>query len=344
MSLGKRKLSRVYLSIGAIAISAIITVAVFTITGNGNASSSSVISKIQVGAAAPSFTLDSARGGSYDLDEFRGEPVVLSFIDGTEQSAGTLNKEFSISEIVFLRSMQNQYSDKGVKILTIDSSYLTKRKSADVNSLINFTYDMNMGDIPLLIDNGSNKVANKYGVTKLPTTFVISSGGIITQRFDGLALTSQLASSIDALLSSSDSTPENISVTPAQPIFQGFDSARPLSEDIWVVDGGQNWASGTGFPVRWLSLNATGAITIRVTAKNTATGEEYDLADQKMDKIPSSEAKKILTNLPDASPDKLYTLIDQVKIPVSGIYQIHADIIDSNQKVVLSRDMVIYAK
>lgn len=45
--------------------------------------------------------------------------------------------------------------------------------------------------------------------------------------------------------------------------FAGLGLARPLSEELWVVDGGQSWETAVNFPVQWVLLDAQNLIQQR---------------------------------------------------------------------------------
>ena len=92
--------------------------------------------------------------------------------------------------------MKRQYAEKGLKIILVDESYLTNPNVNANESLSNFIIDHELEDIPLIQDNRRINIAAKYGVSIVPSTFLISHG-TINQEWENLALPAQLAFAIE---------------------------------------------------------------------------------------------------------------------------------------------------
>ena len=103
------------------------------------------------------------------------------------------------AQMTILASMRAQYGSKGLKSYLVDSSYLVNNHFIGKEILENFMYDWKLTSIPLLVDNLNENVTGD-GVNRLPTTFLISKQGIITQRWDNMAIASQLATAIESQL------------------------------------------------------------------------------------------------------------------------------------------------
>lgn len=217
------------------------------------------MSALAIGDAAPAFTLANARGGELALDLTQG-PTLLSFI-----WPGTANDEAaqaSRSQVVFIKSMAEQYTDQGLQVLLVASATQSQPAIGDAHALLNFSYDWNLDQVPLLIDDGT--VARSYGVRELPTTLLIDEAGRVAQRWEGYAGAAQLALAIQAELAApaANSCAESAAQTP----FAGFGPARQLSDQIWLVDGGQPWQAGSAQPTTWIVFSdvATPTLTVSV--------------------------------------------------------------------------------
>lgn len=156
-----------------------------------------VADPIQSASQAPDFTLDAVRGGSYRLQDIQGQAFLVSFLNTQAKPADMPDP--SRSQIVFLKSMLEQYGEKGLFVLIIDAAHLHTGEQPTLNSLINFTYDWELDSIPVLIDP-DGVTARSYGISNTPSTFLIDIDGIIQQRWDGNVTAPQLAFAIEALV------------------------------------------------------------------------------------------------------------------------------------------------
>lgn len=293
---------------------------------------------LEPGSFAPDFHLKAVRDGSYHLADLSGQVVLLSFIN-TQAEAASGTADPSRAQIVFLKSMQEQYGLKGLVVMIVDAARIATGSYPGEDQLINFTYDWQLDHV-VVLDDPNSAVANAYAVTSTPTTFLIGADGTIQQRWDGLASASQLALSIEALVGApghrqddtSESTPDSPAPicpneTQPQAKFAGVGLARPLSEELWMVDGGQAWGMGVAQPIQWLLFDTQdrtqqAAIHVRVLGEYTDTQEIIVLADGLMELLASDVASGLLSG--NANPPTVYSLVSTVSLERPGCLKVWA--------------------
>lgn len=310
---------------------------------------------LQPGAPAPDFALQAVRGGEYRTADLSGQPILLSFIN-TQADASSATADPSRAQIVFLKSMQGQYGPKGLAVWIVASARIATGKQSSPDQLINFTYDWQLDDIPVLDDPGG-AVARSFGVESTPATFLIGADGIIQQRWDGFASASQLALSIETLVGApahrpaataeSSTTPSGATCpdeTPPQAKFAGVGLARPLSEELWVVDGGQPWGSGAAFPLQWILVDAQNLtqkapMHIEVIGHYTDIEQVILLSSQSLELLPTDIASGLLSG--DTNPPALYSLVTTVLLERPGCLEIRAVVTQEKTTVPLYQGSLV---
>lgn len=297
--------------------------------------------KLEVGMPAPAFTASAADGSSYDLANVTGQPILLSFID-TQAKGGSATADPSRAQIVFLSSMETQYGPVGLKVFIVDASRFVTGKQASQGELINFTYDWNLKNIAVLTDP-EQKMFNLYAVKTLPTTFLINTQGKIEQRWDGYASASQLGLSLDKLTggpyyrktkevvgTGAGNTCQN--ETQAQARFAGVGFARPLSDEIWVVDSGKAWRAGAPTPLQWLVLDEKGLsakkeLRIQVLGRYAGEQDTFVLIDQPLELLPADLAKGLVAST-ETAPE-IYSLTIAGQLERTGCLEVQAIITEA---------------
>jgi len=127
-----------------------------------------------VGQIAPDFMLQTTDGDYVSLSSYRGEPVLLAFID----IDGTPCQE----ECSILASVHIDYA-ASVHFFSIDVDMIqptdTPQKVNDFRTAKNTPW-------PYALDP-SGTIVNKYSITARPCVLIIDDGGIIRSKFVGRA-------------------------------------------------------------------------------------------------------------------------------------------------------------
>ena len=113
--------------------------------------------------------------------------------------------------------------------------------------------------------------------------------------------------------------------------FAGVGLARPLAEEIWVVDGGQAWGSGGHFPLQWIALGRAGkagrgTLHLQVTAYDLDSSESVVLIDAAIEPLPPDEAQGLLAVTGGPAPG-VYLLATSVALAKSGCLHLEAVVV-----------------
>ncbi len=156
---------------------------------------------VVAGAIAPSFSLPVARGGRCDLADLlaKKKVVLLSFVDARSQPLSRTQADPSRGQLVFLRSMAQQYAPNGLEVLIVGCNRLSRGEPLTAGALLNFTYDWQLDGVTVLRDD-DEATAIRYGISTLPTTFLIAPDGRIQRRWNGFVASPQLALAIESLV------------------------------------------------------------------------------------------------------------------------------------------------
>lgn len=143
-----------------------------------------LIASISLGQEAPDFTLMSIFDEQITLSDYRGKAVLLDF---WATWCGPCEKE-----IPELSKLNSKYGEIGLVIISIN---LRENKSA----VKSYAEKKGMNWITVIDPDG--KVAEKYGVTAIPTLVLVDKHGVIASIYIGLTPESILASKIESILS-----------------------------------------------------------------------------------------------------------------------------------------------
>lgn len=124
----------------------------------------------RVGTAAPDFSLVDAKGGSHSLADYKGKFVVLEWFN---PECPFVKKHYASGN---MQKLQQEYADKGVVWLSIDSSAPGKEGHLTGETAAKTTSEWNMKSTTLLFDE-EGKVGKTYGAKNTPNMFVINPEG-----------------------------------------------------------------------------------------------------------------------------------------------------------------------
>lgn len=282
-----------------------------------------------------SFHLKSIQGNWIDSEHLKGQKVMLTFINISNDWDSEVSKQ-SRAQLNFVKSMEEQFGQSGTRFILVVADHLLTNKDTSRETLMNFSYDINT-DLPIILDNKKLNLAGQYNVTQLPSTVLIDPSGKVTQKWDGLVLSNQLSSALrqDDLLNKTN---------PAQSIFRGLDAARQLTPNLWLIDGGNDWNSEFPRPFAILVVGIKGDFQVEVYTEDMDSNKPIELYHGPMDKIPEDEAKEILANMPSMKPFAHMLTIKHARLE-AGRYKLKVIAKEKkNKKDLLSGEVVLDVK
>lgn len=141
-------------------------------SNNGNIEvDQSIPEGLKVGNRAPLFTLQMEDGQSINLADYRGQTVLLNF-----WASWCPPCKF---EMPYMQDFYEDYQEENTVILSVNMTHLEKN-SDDVTSFL----DEVGVTFPVVYDL-KGQVTDQYQIVAYPTTYVLNSQGVITDRFQG---------------------------------------------------------------------------------------------------------------------------------------------------------------
>ena len=126
------------------------------------------VSALDIGQAAPNFTLKSTKGENLNLVEQRGQVIVLNF---WASWCGPCRKEMPV-----LQTFHIKYNTLGVLVWGVN---VEQENQAGKDFLV----DLNLS-FPIFFDS-SNTISASYKIEAMPTTVIVGRSGKVRYIFRG---------------------------------------------------------------------------------------------------------------------------------------------------------------
>jgi peroxiredoxin len=122
----------------------------------------------KIGNPAPNFLIKDLKGNKITLSSFKGKPLLLNFWASW--------CPYCRKEKEHLNTLYNEYKDRGLVIVSIS----TDKSVSKVKK-----YLQKIPSEFIILSDLQGEVSAKYGVTALPTSFLITHNGKIKHKFLG---------------------------------------------------------------------------------------------------------------------------------------------------------------
>jgi peroxiredoxin len=144
----------------------IVTLALATVL----AATLSAEAKVEIGKPAPDFTLSSADGKTHSLSAFKGQVVVLEWVNF---DCPFVKKHYGSDN---MQALQRRYTGEGVVWLSINSSAPGKQGHCTPEQAVKLGAERKAAATALLLDP-EGKVGQLFGARTTPHMFVIDKEG-----------------------------------------------------------------------------------------------------------------------------------------------------------------------
>lgn len=149
----------------------VIFMIIFMIKTNFIGKDESAESGLKINDVAPDFQLKNLAGEQVKLSDYRGQKVLLNFWASWCPPC----KE----EIPYMQKYYEEYGEKtGTVVLAVNMTRVEKGGKEKIAEFV----EKNEITFPVLVDDNDGKVMKLYDVRSFPTTYIINSEGVITQK------------------------------------------------------------------------------------------------------------------------------------------------------------------
>jgi hypothetical protein len=147
------------------------------------------------------FLAEKITGKKILTGDLTGGLILISFTSAYDQLK---SEKFDANAIQFnfLDGMLRQYGDLGLRILMINEVEATGSRR-NKEKWLNYVWDHQSDKITWIHDDSKGTLAGKFGVSQVPSTFLLSSDGKILKSWNQLALPAQTAVAIENTITAS---------------------------------------------------------------------------------------------------------------------------------------------
>ncbi|MCL4377365.1 MAG: TlpA family protein disulfide reductase [Actinobacteria bacterium] len=180
-----KKISIILITISILLLSTLLASCFIPFRGFNDDSNNTAIATVTSKSLgrAEDFTLLDLNNNKISLSDFRGKVVVLNFWATWCPPC--------IAETPDLVELSNAYKDKGVQFLGISDD--------DVSALKKFVKDYGI-EYSILLDGSVDRIMPKWGISAIPTTFILDADGEIVFKNVGMMSRDQLINAIEQSL------------------------------------------------------------------------------------------------------------------------------------------------
>jgi cytochrome c biogenesis protein CcmG/thiol:disulfide interchange protein DsbE len=168
--------------ISVVVLALVVALSGFLATRHPARSASAVDSPL-LGRTAPAFTASTLEGHPLSLASYRGDVVVLTFW------SSWCNPCLQEAPELTTFSWQNRLRPVRVVGVVFNDSVASAS-----------TFENRYGSLYPSVVDGDGQIANNYGVTQPPTTFIINPNGVVAATLVGATSAAQLASVVHRVL------------------------------------------------------------------------------------------------------------------------------------------------
>jgi hypothetical protein len=152
------------------------------------------------GSDAPPFALNGGSPGELASGRIPGAPSLIVFLDFSESGGkGCGERCASRSQAETVISLKTSFEGDGLRVVLVDAARTVGGKTSPVEDLAARVSEWGLDRFAVVQDHELTRLASRYGVTRMPSVFLLDGRGVVRGRWDRPVSATELAVRVASL-------------------------------------------------------------------------------------------------------------------------------------------------
>lgn len=154
------------------------------------------------GSDAPPFALNGGSPGEIASGRIPGAPALIVFLDFSESGGKACGERCpSRSQAGTVIALKSSFEGDGLRVVLVDAAPTVRGRMSTADDLAARVHDWGLDRFAVVEDHELAGLARSYGVTRMPSVFLLDGHGIVRGRWDRLVSATELAVRVASLRS-----------------------------------------------------------------------------------------------------------------------------------------------